>query len=304
MTVIHDKKRQIIEAALKLFATKGFHETSIQDIAESVGIAKGSVYLHFKSKEDLLVSALKHTVHRMFEEVALASTSPGLSPRERLVRKLESQLRFGYEHKAFFTMLLNERSVHVNEELKKFMMDLRVRSVQWSLADILDVYGETIGPYAMDAVAALQALVGQYTGYLILHQVEIDIAALAPFLADRLEDVVDGMLKKGRPPMLTERMLLGPAAAPAAGEDERDARVDLRAHWIRILRETIRESTLDEAKREELHSYAVVLEHELRKPDPADAVVQGLLAHLRAAEPPAIGAVVRQVEQELARISR
>jgi len=299
VSATQDKKQQIIETALQLFATKGFHETSIQDIAESVGIAKGSVYNHFKSKEDLLVSALKHTVIRMMEEVALAASSPGLSPRERLERKLESQLRFAEEHKAFITMLFNERSIHINEELKSFTMDLRLRSVQWSLADILDVYGDRIGSYAMDAVAAMQALVGQYTGYLILNGLELDLTALAKFLADRLDDVVDGMVTKGLPPILTERMLLAPDGDAPADEGDGDAAVDMRMHWIRMLRETIRESALDEATREELHSYAVVLERELRKAQPSDGVVQGVLAHLREAEPPTLATLVRQIEREL-----
>jgi len=294
---LNDKKHQIIEAALRLFASKGFHATSIQDIAEEVGIAKGSVYLHFKSKEDVLISALKHTVHRMIEEVASAASVPGLSPRERLVRKLEKQLRFGYEHQAFIMMVMNEGTVHVNEEMKSFMLELRVRSAQWTHADILDVYGDRIGPYAADAVAALQAFVGHYTGYLILDRADIDIDALALFLVDRLDDVVQGMLEKGRPPVLTERMLSAAEGAGALGDDAE--RVDMRAHWVRMLRETIRESVPEGARREELHSYAVVLESELKKTEPSDAVVQGLLAHLREAGPAAVEALVRQLEREL-----
>ncbi len=299
MSASQDKKQQIIETALRLFASKGFHETSIQDIAEGVGIAKGSVYNHFKSKEDLLVSALKHMVYRMIEEVALAASSPGLSPRERLVRKLESQLRFADEHKAFITMLFNERSIHVNDELKSFTMDLRIRSVQWSLADIMDVYGDRIGPYAMDAVAAMQAFIGQYTGYLILNGLDLDLAALARFLVDRLDDVVQGMLKKTMPPILTERMMLSPGGDAIASEGEGEAAPDMRMHWVRLLRETIRESALDEATREELQSYAVVLERELRKFRPSEGIVQGVLAHLREAQLPSLETLVRQIEREL-----
>ncbi|HZG57703.1 helix-turn-helix domain-containing protein [Paenibacillus sp.] len=294
---MNDKKEQIIETALRLFAAKGFHATSIQDIAEAIGIAKGSVYIHFKSKEDMLVSALKHTVQRMIEDVGRAAAAPGLSPRERLVRKTAEQLRFATEHKSFFLMLMNEGMLHVNEELKSFMLELRIRGFRWAQADIQDVYGERVGPYALDAVAVLQALCAQYTGYLLIEQAEIDIEALAAFLADRLDDAVDGMIRKGLPPILTERTLAGTSLGTEAGDPV--GPIDLRAQWLRVLREAIRESVRDDAKREELLGYTVVLEAELRKRAPSDPIVLGVLEHLREAEPAMIGQLVRQLEKAI-----
>lgn len=48
------KYRQILEAAIDLFSQRGFESTSVQDIAQTAGIAKGTIYLYFKSKEDLI----------------------------------------------------------------------------------------------------------------------------------------------------------------------------------------------------------------------------------------------------------
>jgi iron-sulfur cluster repair protein YtfE (RIC family) len=45
---------EIIAAAAKVFRTKGYHAATVQDIADEVGILKGSLYHHVKSKEDLL----------------------------------------------------------------------------------------------------------------------------------------------------------------------------------------------------------------------------------------------------------
>lgn len=295
---MNDKKQHIIETALALFADKGFHETSIQDIAESAGIAKGSVYLYFKSKEDLLVSALKHTVRKMVEDVASAAASPGLSPRERLVLKLEAQFRFSLTHRSFISMLLNERTVHVNDDLKAFMYEFRIRSMQRSFADIMDVYGERIRPYALDVVAALEALTSHYIGFLIIDRAELDVQELSAFLADVLDDAAEGMLRRGRSPVLSERMLFPSASDAAACEERGD---DAAAHWLRLVRETIPEVVADEARREELQSYALVLERELRKPSPSPALAGALLAHLREEGPAAVGELVRHLEKELAR---
>ncbi len=52
----NNTKEQILEASLDLFASKGFHGTSMREIAQEVGIRKSSIYNHFSSKDDLLES--------------------------------------------------------------------------------------------------------------------------------------------------------------------------------------------------------------------------------------------------------
>ncbi len=51
-----EKKRQIMDAALEVFATEGYQRTSISKIAASAGISKGLMYNYFESKKDLIIS--------------------------------------------------------------------------------------------------------------------------------------------------------------------------------------------------------------------------------------------------------
>jgi AcrR family transcriptional regulator len=53
------RKETILEVALKLFAEKGFSETTVSEISEASGVAEGTIFYHFKSKEDLLLSILE-----------------------------------------------------------------------------------------------------------------------------------------------------------------------------------------------------------------------------------------------------
>ena len=46
-------KRKIFETSMRLFAEKGYDATSIEDITETVGVAKGTLYYHFTSKEEI-----------------------------------------------------------------------------------------------------------------------------------------------------------------------------------------------------------------------------------------------------------
>src|SRR4051812_12706444 len=49
-----DKHRRILDAALKVFAAKGFHGTSVPEVSSQAGVATGTLYLHFKDKHDLV----------------------------------------------------------------------------------------------------------------------------------------------------------------------------------------------------------------------------------------------------------
>jgi TetR/AcrR family transcriptional regulator, fatty acid metabolism regulator protein len=53
-TAVEDKRRQLLDAAVRVFARKGFHATRVGDIAEEAGVAHGLLYHYFKSKDDVL----------------------------------------------------------------------------------------------------------------------------------------------------------------------------------------------------------------------------------------------------------
>lgn len=53
-----ERRRQILEAASEVFARKGFYEARMEDIAEQTGLSKGTLYLYFESKDDLIIAIL------------------------------------------------------------------------------------------------------------------------------------------------------------------------------------------------------------------------------------------------------
>ena len=54
-----DKPQQIIEAAVRVFARKGYYNSRVSDIASEAGIAAGTIYLYFKTKDDILVTLFR-----------------------------------------------------------------------------------------------------------------------------------------------------------------------------------------------------------------------------------------------------
>lgn len=57
--IVQDKRREILDAAEQVFATRGFTSARMDDIADTAGVAKGTLYLYFSSKQELFVSLLE-----------------------------------------------------------------------------------------------------------------------------------------------------------------------------------------------------------------------------------------------------
>lgn len=82
---VGDKRDAIIRAATRVFAQRGFFNAQVADVAKAAGVAAGTVYLYFRSKDDLLVSLFERTMRDAIAEGRAALTGTD-EPRERLRR--------------------------------------------------------------------------------------------------------------------------------------------------------------------------------------------------------------------------
>ena len=78
-----DKRRHILEAAVSVFARAGFHKSRVSDIAREADVADGTIYLYFKSKDDILISIFEETMSEMIDRVERAIADVD-DPLERL----------------------------------------------------------------------------------------------------------------------------------------------------------------------------------------------------------------------------
>src|SRR6266566_4115284 len=72
-----EARSRILDAANRVFAERGYHEATMEDIAKRLGVSKGAIYLYFSSKEDLFEAMVK-TAPQAFKE-KLSASNPGLS---------------------------------------------------------------------------------------------------------------------------------------------------------------------------------------------------------------------------------
>jgi len=92
------RDQEVIDAAAKVFYERGFADASVQDVADELGILKGSLYHYIETKEDLLFRLLEELhddVQAILEEVAAAEN---LKPLERLELYVRKQVLFNLEN--------------------------------------------------------------------------------------------------------------------------------------------------------------------------------------------------------------
>lgn len=112
-------RRQVIEAAIRALARRGFVRTSVQDIADEAAMSKGAVHYHFESKDDLIAQVLELCAESMAARARTAWEAPG-EPREKLRRGLRELWSLRREGNAELSVLLDlmAQSLH-DGRLKK-----------------------------------------------------------------------------------------------------------------------------------------------------------------------------------------
>ena len=86
-----NKRDRILDAAVRVFARKGFYATRVSEVAKAAGVADGTIYLYFKSKDALLVSLFEHRVERLLTFLSTALPEAATAS-EKLKRIIELQL--------------------------------------------------------------------------------------------------------------------------------------------------------------------------------------------------------------------
>lgn len=122
------RKHQIIKTAANLFSEKSFHDVTVDEIAEKVGVAKGTIYLYFSSKEKLYLEILEETFDSieslLEEEVEKSDSAP-----EKLRNVLKIIFRF-YRRHLDVLKILSRDETHLIEEHQELTARWRSRRIK------------------------------------------------------------------------------------------------------------------------------------------------------------------------------
>jgi TetR/AcrR family fatty acid metabolism transcriptional regulator len=115
-----DKRRLILDAAVRVFARKGYHTCRVGDIAEEAGVAHGLLYHYFRSKEELLETIFRETWRELLDAVQSVEETDETA-RERLAGIAKILLRSWRRDPDLVRVLVREvtRSSHLQERIEE-----------------------------------------------------------------------------------------------------------------------------------------------------------------------------------------
>ena len=200
-TFIEQARRvQILDAALELFASKGYNETSLSDIAGTLSISKGVISYHFEGKTELGAEAVRHMLRHYGEFVRLRLEGKA-SLRDKLLELPAACIDFVRENPSSYVVYLDTvGSFGTAADRQKFMAwaDAGMRAL---ICDMLTEAQDRkeIPRFAVQPVAdVMQAAVDGLTQQASVAPKEVDLESSKRLLQKILAAIFDGRIELAR----------------------------------------------------------------------------------------------------------
>lgn len=121
---------EILDVAATLFAERGFAGADTQELADRVGVGKGTLYRYFPSKRELFLAAADRAMRRLREclDVAVATRD---DPLEQIAAAIEAFLGFFDEHPEFAELLIQERALFRDRKTPTYIEHREKNLARW-----------------------------------------------------------------------------------------------------------------------------------------------------------------------------
>lgn len=139
------KQQKIVKTAIKMFAEKGYANTPTSEIAKNAGVAEGTIFRHYGTKDNLLLSVivpfLKESIPDLAEEIFNKTLSENILSFEDFLKAfIINRIQFVNENKEIFRVVVKE--LFYSEELRKELLPLFSKNILLRFNKVLDRYKE------------------------------------------------------------------------------------------------------------------------------------------------------------------
>jgi AcrR family transcriptional regulator len=184
-----ERRNQLLDVALDRFAASGFHDTSMEDVADAAGVTKPVLYQHFSSKRTLFLELLETVGGELLRAVS-DSAAAETHPRQQVLAGFRAYFRFVCEHTNAFRLLFGGGSRQGDDfadAIMRLEADVAATIARFIEADIDDSYRDLLG----HAIVGLAEVTGRRW---VSRHADPDEPSLDPdegeVLARRLADLV------------------------------------------------------------------------------------------------------------------
>lgn len=189
-----ERQRQILDAALGVFSKKGFAQATIAEIAQSAGVAEGTIYNYYRSKYDLLVSLISDSMETerltgVLEQGASAGDTALICPL------IQDRLNIGFDNADRFLVLMSE--IYHDASLRELYSEQVAQPILKGLENYLESSVSQGAFRRLDTRVAARALMGMVMGMAIIYMFEGETSVLRKIPRDEIASELAGVMLEG-----------------------------------------------------------------------------------------------------------
>jgi TetR/AcrR family transcriptional regulator len=166
------RQELILNAAQEVFLSKGFEQTTIEDIADKAELSKGALYLYFKSKEDLYVAVFLNGLEHLYQQISALRDEFGMTDTDTLLKNLlDMYYDFFHQSPEFIYTMSQVYHGKIREKIAPSIWESTIKMAKACLevfADIIDQGGRDGIFRKVDCWKTASALWAALTGVMMI----------------------------------------------------------------------------------------------------------------------------------------
>ncbi|PGT77122.1 TetR family transcriptional regulator [Bacillus sp. AFS040349] len=194
-----EKQQKIVETAIKLFAEKGYANTSTSEIAKAAGVAEGTIFRHYGTKDNLLLSVIlpffKDSLPMMAEEVFKEVMSEKDTTFDEFLKALlKNRIEFFSANKEIFQVVIKE--ILYNEELKNELLPFLSENILPRLKSAVEHYQKQGELKNIPSSQIVKMIITFFGGFIVSRFVLLNVDKISDLEIDHIVNfVLDGINK-------------------------------------------------------------------------------------------------------------
>jgi len=147
---------EIIDAAEMLFNTHGYQETQVSDIVKAVGVAQGTFYYYFKSKEEVVEAIVRRTMDRILAAIVDVCAETDIDAPQKMSKVVQITINSARNHDGLlFEYLFDDCNLHILDKIGRQASELFVRPLKKIIVEGIEqgafkiIYSEPIAEFIL-----------------------------------------------------------------------------------------------------------------------------------------------------------
>lgn len=200
---MNNMRSEILNKSSLLFTKKGFHFTSMQQIADSCGIAKGTLYKFFPSKDELFIEVFQDCFEQFFMKMKFDNEK---MPLDRLSQEIAYQISY-FVKNSFMVLDYRDVAIQANPKFTHVLNEGRARLLAWHERCLIIAYGDIIEPYLGELLILLRGSIKSYQFFFIESIVNVSINDVAILIVQQIKAVVLNLIETKHIPLINKELL-------------------------------------------------------------------------------------------------